>query len=165
MKYLIFIFLLISCGKAPLFGPIETPSSSDNPSVNPLTSSDELTWKDSRYHFAISWEKEPVVGENTPFKIKFWDSYQTNFLGPYSRLDEELCVFLWMKMSSGEHGTSPFEMTKVNSPDGDYYHFDQVYFIMSGKWELRVRTVSDQSQCNSQKTDSYLEEVILEITI
>jgi hypothetical protein len=164
MKLLVLLLLVSACGNSPLFAPLESPNGK-TVQTESLKSNDEYIWKDNRNHFAISWDKKPSLGSNSPFKIKFWDSYQTNFLGPYELISNQVCVFLWMKMPSGEHGTSPFEIEIKNSEDGPYYYFNQVYFIMSGNWQLRVRTVQNKSDCKSLKNDNFLEEVIVEITI
>lgn len=157
-------FALTSCGNSPLFSPLESDDRPDK-KISSLTNSEELTWKDSRHHFAIAWEKKPVAYENSPFRIKFWDSYEANFLGPYNLLEESLCVFLWMKMENGEHGSSPIVLTHKSSESGDYYYADDVYFVMSGKWQIRIRTVSDKAHCSNNKTDPYLEEYIIEVSI
>ena len=71
-----------------------------------------------------------------------------------------------MKMPDGaEHGSSPINLVKVTDSSGSYYKASGVYFIMPGRWQLRTRTVSDLTQCNGLKSDAYLEEVIMEISI
>lgn len=165
MKFLFLLIFIVSCSKAPLFAPLEDSNNSKG-NIQALKNSDEYTWVDKNIHFAIKFENNPSVSSNSPFIIKFWDTNQTNFLGPYQKLDKELCVFLWMKMASGsEHGSSPVVLTQVSDPNGDYYKVEDVYFIMTGNWQIRIRTVADINDCRSQKTDPYLEEKIIEINI
>lgn len=157
--------MITSCGKSPLYGPIEKSTNSSN-SIQSVQASDEFVWTDNRMHFALQWHSIPATGSNSPFAIKFWDSYQTNFLGPYSKLSKNVCVFLWMKMPDGsEHGSSPLVLTEKTSDNGSFYHLDDVYFIMPGTWQIRIRTVNSMTDCQGLKSDPYLEEKILEVNI
>lgn len=165
ITFLLFIFSFVSCGKTPLYGPLED-SSDTSRRFQSASASDELVWKDARHHYAFKWQSIPAAYSDSQFSIKFWDSYQTNFLGPYNFLPRNLCVFLWMKMPDGsEHGSSPLVLSKVSDSSGDYYKASDVYFIMSGLWQIRVRTVADLNHCNGLKSDVYLEEMIIEINI
>jgi hypothetical protein len=156
----IIIFLLvISCGKAPLFAPLEKTTITH---TNALSSNDVEIWPDHRTHFAIQWKSRPTSTAEAQFIIKFWDSYHTNFFGPYDHLLNRLCLFLWMKMPDGsEHGSSPITLTTLD----DHYQASDLYFIMPGLWQIRLRTVESSSHCTGLKSDPYLEEKILEIFI
>jgi hypothetical protein len=162
---LLILFFLFSCGKAPLYGSLNSDDNNEG-RLQSANASDELIWKDARHHFAFQWHSIPAVGIDSQFSLKFWDSYQTNFLGPYNYLNQNLCVFLWMKMPDGsEHGSSPLILNKVFDDSGYFYRATDVYFIMPGLWQIRVRTVKDLNQCNGLKSDPYLEEMIIEINI
>jgi hypothetical protein len=166
---LLILLSVFSCGKTPLYGPLESDdnvSTRGSRNAQSDRATDELVWTDDRQHFAFQWHSIPAVGIDAKFNIKFWDSYQTNFLGPYNYLPQNLCVFLWMKMPDGsEHGSSPLVLSQVSDASGDYYSAKDVYFIMPGIWQIRVRTVSNLNQCNGLKSDPYLEEKIFEIFV
>lgn len=169
---IIFMFMaltLISCGKTPLYGPLESSvpdTNTDNDSIEAALARHEFVWKDGRHHFAFQWHSIPAIGTNSRFSLKFWDSYQVNFLGPYNLLKQHVCVFLWMTMPDGsEHGSSPVLLSKKDDNSGKYYVGDEVYFIMPGDWEVRVRTIENQNQCKGLKSDAYLEEYIVKISI
>ena len=160
MKLLIIFFLITSCGKAPLFSSLEEerPVASITQAVN----ASEISNWNNQFNFGLQWLKKPKVGENSPFKIKFWDKNQTNFLGPYTKLDKSFCVFLWMIMPDGsEHGSSPIELIQYE----DHYQADEVYFIMPGKWKIYLRSVEDPSNCRSDKNDPFIEEYQIDITL
>jgi hypothetical protein len=160
-----FLFLAVSCGKSPLYGPIKDNNNSST-DIQSALASDEQIWSDNRMHFALQWHSIPATGSNSSFSLKFWDSYQTNFLGPYNQLNQNVCVFLWMKMPDGsEHGSSPLVLTEKTTDNGSYYHLDDVYFIMPGKWQIRIRTVGTSSDCQGFKSDPYLLEKIVKVTI
>lgn len=163
MKYLLLLFIFVSCGKSPLFGKIDD-ADSPNKIINSASATDEYVWADKRLHFGIVFNNKPEVGIDSTFKLKFWDSYQTNFLGPYQKLEEKLCVFLWMIMPDGsQHGSSPLSMELISTEEDKYYQFKDVYFLMNGHWQVRIRTVENQTDCQSLKTDPYLEEAFVDL--
>lgn len=160
MKFICLILLFVSCGKSPLFSnPAEIRTKSEN--TNAILASDEFVWNQN-FHFGIQWLSKPSIGNKITANIKFWDDQKYNFLGPYEKLTKPVCVFLWMKMADGsEHGSSPI----VISEKSDYYFLDEIYFIMSGDWELRIRTIENESQCRGNKNDEYINEKIIHIKL
>lgn len=157
--------LLSACGKSPLFSPLkgETPKGSQ---ILALQGEEGFSFGKNGQRFGLQWISSPEVGSNSPLNLKFWDSSSRNFLGPYTLLENELCAFLWMVMPDGsEHGSSPIELGLVESENGNYYHLDQVYFIMPGNWQLRIRSVAQSSDCRGYKSDPYLEERIIEVPL
>lgn len=164
-KLYLFLICLVfgSCGKSPLFTPLDSGNEATR-YLAPINSNEGLTWGKSDYRFGIRWLKKPAIGENSPFEIKFWNHKTGNFLGPYTALKEELCVFLWMVMPDGsEHGSSPIIVEKINSESETYYLADDVYFIMPGNWQLKIRTVNEAGHCRGMKDDPFIEERTLEV--
>lgn len=157
MKWLLLILLLsTSCSKSPLFESV----GENQPQRSELNASEYNLWSDERYEFGLQWIKPPKVGQNSPFKIKFWDRYTTNALGPYTVLAPKLCVFLWMSMPDGsEHGSSPVTLTK----ETDHYSVNEVYFIMPGKWKIFITTTEDF--CPNSPKDDYLEGKSIELSL
>ncbi len=162
MKIIALLFLLIACGKQPLFSSSQDSNDTDRTSnIQALTAGQYHLFGKSHY-FGIKFDSSPKIGENSSFVLKFWNKDNGHFLGPYTQFQNHLCVFLWMKMPDGsEHGSAPLEMNKID----DYYLLDEVYFIMSGKWAIHIRTVENISHCANDINDPYLEEVILDINI
>lgn len=157
MKLLLILsfFIISSCGNGHLFHALDSQGGSKN--LFGLSNS-SVDWTDSRYKFRLDFINGTKVGVNSPFTIKFWDSYQHNSLGPFYHLSEKLCVFLWMKMPSGvEHGSSPVVVSKTN----DSYKIEDVYFIMPGEWRVYIRSISDGVGCT--KTSPFLKEAIVKV--
>lgn len=48
---------------------------------------------------------------------------------------EPVAVALWMNMGSHGHGSSPVH---IESPSSANYHVTKAYFVMAGKWEIRL---------------------------
>jgi hypothetical protein len=48
---------------------------------------------------------------------------------------EPITVVLWMNMGSHGHGSSPVH---IESPSFANYHVTKAYFVMAGKWEIRL---------------------------
>ncbi len=166
MKFILlfsYLVMFVSCGASPLFSSLDTESLKEVPVTLGLSSARDIVWKgDDRLHFAISWKESPNVSKKSSFVIKFWDSYQNDFFGPYEKLNNPLCIFLWMKMPDGnEHGSSPVSVLESD----DSYLIDDIYFIMSGVWELRLRTVEDISHCTSLKNSPFIHEEIIKLNV
>lgn len=159
MKLLLLTIFLISCGKAPFFSSLE--NTSDDKKVLPFTAQDIFTFN-SNLNFGMKWNQKPTVSEKSSFTIKFWDKENGHFLGPYSKPENPLCVFIWMIMPDGsEHGSSPVLVTENN----ESYFVDDLYFIMPGSWKLYIRTVESINQCNHSKFDPFIEEYIFDFKV
>jgi hypothetical protein len=159
MKYLILLLLFISCGREPLFNAHDP---SKNQTRETLSAKESFAWGETHLDFAIKFDKQPRVGEEAKLTIKYWDRTQTNFFGPYEILKDHFCVFLWMKMPDGsEHGSVPAITTQVDT----YYKTTDLFFIMNGKWQIRLRTVKDPADCTGFKDAPYIHEEIITLTI
>lgn len=166
MSKVLIVFLLslvCSCGAGPLFSSLKDEERIEQGVVVNLEDNKIRQWGgDSRLNYALSWKEAPSFGAKSSLIIKFWDSYQNDFFGPYEKLSNNICAFLWMKMPDGnEHGSSPITMVE----EVDSYFFDDIYFIMAGHWELRIRTVESASHCTSLKNSPYIHEEILKIYV
>lgn len=62
-----------------------------------------------------------------------------------------------------QHGSSPLSMELISTEEDKYYQFKDVYFLMNGHWQVRIRTVENQTDCQSLKTDPYLEEAFVDL--
>jgi hypothetical protein len=155
--------IFVSCGADPLFSSIESSRDKVLNQIQSFEDSGFRVWPgDTRMKYAISWKESPSFGNKSSFEIKFWDYYQNDFFGPYEKLNNPLCVFLWMKMPDGnEHGSSPVTLIERE----DSYFVDDIYFIMSGQWEVRVREVEKISDCTSLKQSPYIVEDVLKIDV
>lgn len=150
---------MYSCGKSPLFTS-QAPEkiivqNSNSYYVHKLDNSD--------YSFGLEWIKLPKFNENSPFKLRFWNKNNTLW-GPYQAVNN-LCVFLWMKMPDGsEHGSSPVVISEIKKADETIYLVNEVYFVMNGVWQIRIRLIED-GQCRSDIHQSFLSEKIIEVSI
>lgn len=154
-----FTLLVVSCGADPLIGSFKEKGDDTLSIAQGLGSSSARPWPgNERMKYALSWKEKPSYGQKSSFFIKFWDIYQSDILGPYQHLENKLCVFLWMRMPDGnEHGSSPVTLVKKD----DYHIVDDIYFIMSGNWEVRIRTVEHDSHCTSLKRAPFISEDVL----
>lgn len=152
------IFTLASCGKQPLFLPNKSVVKAE------ALGKDIGTKIDQKFSFAIEWINPPKLYENSPFKLRFWKNTDS-FWGPYVEM-ENICVFLWMKMPDGsEHGSSPVNIKKIQKIDEVIYLVDDVYFVMNGKWQIRVRRLNHGQSCSGKIDKSFISEKIFEIYI
>lgn len=163
ISHLMLLICVISCGKAPLF----TNNQSVKIVKNSLVSTNDNTYQleHSSYLFGIEWIKNPIAYENSAFKLRFWNLHNSLW-GPYIEVKPKLCVFLWMQMSDGnQHGSSPVTIQKLSKDDEVIYFIDDVYFVMSGKWQVRVRLIEEHQDCQSDILQSFLSEKIVEVYI
>lgn len=61
--------------------------------------------------------------------------FKVHIIAPENSVVEKVKVKLWMNMGGHGHGSSPVKITKL--PDGDY-QVDRAYFVMSGRWLIKV---------------------------
>ncbi len=79
----------------------------------------------------LIWEKLPTEDERGVFRLQF---YRIAEPGTYIEPTLAPSVQLWMP--SMGHGSAPVQLTKI--ADG-VYRVSEVYFVMSGDWEIRVQ--------------------------
>lgn len=137
MKFILisFLFLLTACGESPLFNHKMEKSSILRNLISVETAGTSFAKTD--HSFSIDWKVGPELGESR-FFLKSWNNALGTFSGPYVDLPYELKVVLWMPAMG--HGSSPTKITKSNSGE---YDVSSVYFIMNGKWDIKVQLIKD----------------------
>lgn len=86
----------------------------------------------------ITWEVQPTDEAAGSFLLKF---YSANT--PEVALDPQAKVAVALWMPSMGHGSSPVTVTPV-SPG--VYHATNVYFVMPGAWEIRIKLKNDKNE-------------------
>lgn len=95
---------------------------------------------------AVEWQKMPTEDVRGTFTLKFWEITKGNQAsGPFITPPEKMAVVLWMP--SMGHGSAPVKITEIQP---GVYEVSEVYFVMSGDWEIRIqikkgRDVLDQA--------------------
>lgn len=85
----------------------------------------------------IEFTKGPFDGLESQFLLKVYGAKDMVLLDP-----AELKVDLWMYMGHhGGHGSAP---VKVVKQDVGTYYVSEVYFIMPGRWNIRVWVNGEQ---------------------
>lgn len=153
------LLAFISCGKAPIF--------QNDVKKNQQINEQELIhqFSNSPLNFAIEWLNGPRLYEKSTFKLRFWNNTNSIF-GPYEKLNSNPCVFLWMKMPDGsEHGSAPVTISVEVQNGNTIYVIDDVYFIMNGVWQIRIRELEENQVCDDDKNSKFLNEEIIEVYI
>ena len=155
MKILLFfIFVLTSCGK-----PIFKSNAIKKPELEFSQASNNF-WPEINKDFEINFINKPQIGLNSKFDISFFPPGSS----VEEKLSEKFCVLLWMVMPNGsQHGSSPMDIS-YNSVSKKY-EIDEVYFLMPGIWQIRMRTIDSTQVCSPLINSSYLSEHIIEISI
>lgn len=86
----------------------------------------------------ITWEVQPTDDAAGAFLLKF---YSAN--SPEVALDPQAKVAVVLWMPSMGHGSSPVTVTPV-SPG--VYRATNVYFVMPGAWEIRIKLKNDKNE-------------------
>lgn len=136
MKFCLLVLLfLVGCGESPLLNH----DSEKGFSLTDISraESDDFRFKKSELSFSLAWDQSPHMGENK-FTLKIWNSASGTVNGPYVDPTNNLHIFLWMP--SMGHGSSPVKITKTQP---GVYEVTNVYFIMGGKWELKLQLLND----------------------
>ncbi len=160
MKILLLLLFLSSCGKAPFFKSLQDTGNND--STISAISEDSIHTLNKTTNFGLRWIESPNTSQKSSFQINFWDLGSGHYLGPYLKLEKDLCVFLWMTMPDGsEHGSSPV----IIQENENGYLVDDLYFIMTCNWELYIRTVESINDCTNEKNSNYLDQYVFKITL
>ncbi|MNL12420.1 hypothetical protein D3C87_1332870 [compost metagenome] len=86
----------------------------------------------------ITWEVQPTDEAASAFLLKF---YSANT--PEVALDPQAKVTVVLWMPSMGHGSSPVTVTPV-APG--VYRATNVYFVMPGAWEIRIKLKNDNNE-------------------
>lgn len=86
----------------------------------------------------IAWEVQPTDEAPGAFLLKF---YSAN--APEIALDPQAKVAVVLWMPSMGHGSSPVTVTPVSA---GVYRATNVYFVMPGAWEIRIKLKNDKNE-------------------
>lgn len=86
----------------------------------------------------LQWEKQPTDSEMGSFFLKFYSAND-----PQVTVDPQSQVGVVLWMPSMGHGSSPVKIQKVS--DGIYRVYN-VFFVMPGDWEIRIRLKNDKNE-------------------
>ncbi len=125
MQKLIILFslLIISCGKSPLLmkkNPLEVNGNSNYESIK--------FFKTLNHQLTINWLSPINTTDSGHFLLISKNNLKSE------DIPRNFEVYLWMP--SMGHGSSP---VKVNRISAGIYEITDVYFIMEGDWEIRIK--------------------------
>jgi hypothetical protein len=86
----------------------------------------------------ITWEVQPTEDAAGSFLLKFYSAAT-----PEAALDPQAKVTVVLWMPGMGHGSSPVTVTPV-SPG--VYRATNVYFVMPGDWEIRIKLKNDKNE-------------------
>lgn len=86
----------------------------------------------------IIWEVQPTDEAAGSFLLKF---YSAN--APEVAVDPQAKVAVVLWMPSMGHGSSPVTVTPVSA---GVYRATNVYFVMPGAWEIRIKLKNDKNE-------------------
>lgn len=86
----------------------------------------------------ITWEVQPTDDAAGSFLLKF---YSANT--PEVAVDPQAKVAVVLWMPSMGHGSSPVTVTPVSA---GVYRATNVYFVMPGAWEIRIKLKNDKNE-------------------
>lgn len=75
----------------------------------------------------------PQFNKNSPFALIVRDSQQQSV----TIQDAAIRAILWMDMGHHSHGSKPTTTTLF--PLSGFVFVDQVYFVMKGKWQIKIQ--------------------------
>ena len=129
------LLLLAACGESPLFNHKMEKSFLSRDQI--FVENNGISFNKVDSSFRLDWKVGPELGESR-FILKTWNNSAGTFNGPYTDLPYQLQVVLWMPAMG--HGSAPTKITKLSSGE---YDVSSVYFIMNGKWEIKVQLLND----------------------
>lgn len=89
----------------------------------------------------ILFQKGPTEGDESQFLVKFYE--HTSAHGDHVMVDpQNLKIDLWMNMGHHGHGSSPVKIVKQ---DVGVYFVSEAYFVMSGRWDVRLFANGEQA--------------------
>lgn len=134
---LVSMVIFVNCAKAN-YRDVETNLDQVNQQNTPCAQS----WVQSSLCVDLVWKQLQTEEDRGVFELRFYHLDNPSVLVDPA---ETLAVSLWMP--SMGHGSAPVKVEKI--ADG-HYLVSEVYFVMSGDWDIRVqqkqeKTVLDQA--------------------
>lgn len=120
---ILFLLLLVSCGKSPLLMKKDPVTVSGNSNYETVKS-----FKTLNHQLAITWLSPMNTTDVGHFLLLSKNNLKSE------DIPGNFKVYLWMP--SMGHGSSP---VKVNRISTGIYEVTDVYFIMEGDWEIRIK--------------------------
>ncbi|MFN3455188.1 MAG: FixH family protein [Pseudobdellovibrio sp.] len=95
---------------------------------------------EQNYCAQVVFATSPTSRSESEFIVKFIKT-------PSTITPENVKVILWMNMGHGGHGSAPVEINRLSENE---YHITKAYFVMSGKWEIKINFTSSESDIKQQ---------------
>lgn len=95
---------------------------------------------EQNYCAQVVFTTPPTSRSESEFIVKFIKTSSTF-------IPENVNVILWMNMGHGGHGTAPVEINRLSENE---YHITKAYFVMSGKWDIKINFTSPESNIKQQ---------------
>lgn len=90
----------------------------------------------------VEFTRGPVSDDEAQFLVKFYDHASAH--GEHVMVDPAgLKVDLWMNMGHHGHGSSPVKVVKQST---GIYFVSEAYFVMPGRWTIRVFSNNEQAE-------------------
>lgn len=93
---------------------------------------------------SVEFTKGPSDSEESQFLVKFYEHASAH--SEHTMVDpQNLKVDLWMNMGHHGHGSGP---VKVVKQDQGTYFVSEAYFVMSGRWQIRLFVNGEKGEFN-----------------
>lgn len=142
--------LLAGCLNSPLFNHAKAENSGQRLQLAPRgsdASGCQLSFPQQGFCAKLSWDRFPTDDDAGEFTLRFWNPSLATEHGPYLTPALTVAAKLWMP--SMGHGSSPIRIIQT----GDVYKGSNVYFMMSGEWELFIQLKQDRTVVEQAKLD------------
>lgn len=144
----------LSCGKSPLLNHSKANDTDQRTSIAQQTQGTNeecpLSFPKAGLCASLTWTAFPVIKKKQPgsFTLKFWDKLTgTATEGPYKNPAHPVDAVMWMP--SMGHGSW---QTAITSSEAGVFQVTNVFFIMTGDWEIQVQLYSGSRDDEDKKT-------------
>lgn len=142
--------------------PILKHADADDLTSNPLSGNCPLSFPKSKLCGSLEWLTPPSLDEEKPgsARLRFWNSETSTASGPYVNPDTaapgtKVNVKLWMPDMG--HGSAPVKIGTSKDAQGNavtgVFDTQEVYFSMSGHWEIFIQLKQGASVTEQAKLD------------
>jgi hypothetical protein len=124
-------FFSLSCAK-PHYAPLTTNDVNRQGSADPAC---PISFNSIAACGQLTFNQNPTTENDSPFTLRIWSKTAGTAAGPYFDPESvDLNVVLWMPVMN--HGSAK---VVLNHSAAGVYDVSNVYFVMSGEWEVRVQ--------------------------